>query len=65
MSEPAYVEKATVVAELRSRHLHAKADWVERELPELIDTYKNAALLLMLGVDPGSMAPGEVAVSGS
>lgn len=31
-----------VVAALRSRDLHGRADWVERELPPLIDTASNA-----------------------
>ena len=38
MSEPVYVAK--VVAELRSQLL-ARADWIGRELPGLIDTCKN------------------------
>jgi hypothetical protein len=61
MSEPVYVDKAKVMAQLRSRQLHARADWVDRELPVLIDTYKNAALLQTLGIDLDAMAPGEVA----
>jgi len=65
MSEPVYVEKTKVIAELRSRQLYAKADWVDRELPGLIDAYKNAALLQMLGVDLGSETPGDVVVSRS
>ena len=60
MSEPVYLEKAKVIAELRSRQLYAKADWVDRELPELIDAYKNSALLQMLGVDLGSKTPSDV-----
>jgi hypothetical protein len=35
-----YVDKAKVIAQLRSRQLQARADWVDRELPGLIDTYK-------------------------
>jgi hypothetical protein len=33
MSEPVYVDKAKVIADLRARQLHARADWVDRELP--------------------------------
>jgi len=33
------------VAALRARHLHGRADWVEKELPALIDTARNASLL--------------------
>jgi hypothetical protein len=52
-----YIDKAKIVTVLRSRRLNARADWVERELPELVDTYKNAALLRMLGVDPAAISP--------
>ena len=56
-----HIDKAAILSELRSRGLHARADWVDRELPDLVDTYKNSALLQMLGVDPATIAPVEVA----
>jgi hypothetical protein len=62
MGEPVHVHKAEVMAQLRSRQLHARADWVDRELPELIDTYKNSALLKMLGIDLEAMAPANMVV---
>jgi hypothetical protein len=65
MSEPVYVDKAKVIAELRSRQLHARADWIDRELPGLIDIYKNSSLLQMLGIDPDAMASGDVVASRS
>jgi hypothetical protein len=46
-----------VVATLRSRELHGRADWVDRELPAFIDTSKNAALLRTLGIDVATMSP--------
>lgn len=55
-----HIDKAEIIKTLRSRGLHAKADWVDRELPELVDTHKNSALLEMLGVDP-AMSPVDVA----
>jgi len=58
---PMHIAKAEVISALRSRGLHARADWVDRELPESIDTYKNSALLQMLGVDPTAIAPVNVA----
>ena len=61
MTSPTYVDKAQIVATLRSRGLHARAGWVDRELPELVDAYKNAALLQMLGVDPAGISPAQVA----
>jgi hypothetical protein len=51
------LDKAEIIAALRSRGLHARADWVDRELPDLVDTYKNGALLQMLGVDPADISP--------
>jgi hypothetical protein len=45
------VEKTVVVATLRARELHSRADWVEKELPALIDTARNASLLRTLGIN--------------
>ena len=60
MSEPVYVDKAKVMAQLRSRQLHARADWVDRELPTRIDTYRNASLLQVLGIDVDAAAPATI-----
>lgn len=57
MTSPTYVDKAEIVATLRSRGLHARADWVDRELPQLVDTYRNAALLRILDIDPAALSP--------
>ena len=57
ISRSTFVEKAEVVATLRSMELHGRADWVDRELPEFIDTSKNAALLRTLGIDVAAMSP--------
>jgi hypothetical protein len=65
MTAPVYVNKARVVADLRFRQLHARADWVDREFAELIDVDTNAALLRMLGIDLGAMAPGDAVASRS
>ncbi|TMM33263.1 MAG: hypothetical protein E6F99_24580 [Actinobacteria bacterium] len=56
-----YIDKADIISVLRSRGLNARADWVDRELPGLVDTYKNAALLRMLDIDPAAIAPVDVA----
>ena len=56
-----HIDKAEIIATLRSRGLEAKADWVDRELPQIVDTYKNSALLQMLGIDPTTMAPVDAA----
>lgn len=46
-----HVDRVEIVAILRSRGLHDRADWVERELPRVIDTHKNGSLLRMLHID--------------
>jgi hypothetical protein len=56
-----HIEKAEIIATLRSRGLHARADWVDRQLPPLVDTYKNDSLLRTLDIDPAAMSPVEVA----
>jgi hypothetical protein len=61
MTTPTYVQKTKLVAMLRSRQLHDRADWVDRELPGLVDTHKNSALLQMLGIDPDAMSAVEAA----
>ncbi|MDP9793079.1 hypothetical protein J2S43_001591 [Catenuloplanes nepalensis] len=58
------VKKAVVVATLRSRDLHGRADWVDKELPTLIDTVSNASLLQTLGINVASLAPDAWPVTG-
>jgi len=65
MAEPVYVDKAEILAQLRYRQLHARADWVDRSLPALIDTHENAALLRMLGIELDTAAHDEVVTSRS
>jgi hypothetical protein len=50
MTSPPHVDKADIVATLRSRGRHARADWVDREPP--VDIDHNAALLRTLDIDP-------------
>lgn len=47
-----HIDKAEIVAVLRSRGLHDRANWVDRELPQVVDTYTNGSLLRMLRIDP-------------
>ncbi len=56
-----YIEKAEIIRVLRSRGLHDKADWVDKDLPELVDTHKHRDLLDMLGVDPAAITPVDIA----
>jgi hypothetical protein len=54
------IDKARVIAALRARNLHDRADWVERQLPDLIDREKNQSLLDMLGIDVAELPSLEV-----
>jgi hypothetical protein len=58
-----YIDKADIVATLRSRGLNERAEWVDRDLPRLVDTSKNAALLRMLDIDAATMTPADPASS--
>lgn len=55
------IDKAEIVATLRSRGLHDRADWVDRRLPRIVDTDKNGSLLRMLDIDPAAMSHVETA----
>lgn len=61
MNDTVYVDKTKVIAQLRARQLHARAHWVDRELPELIHAGENRSLLQLLGIDLDSMPSIEVA----
>jgi hypothetical protein len=50
------IEKTRVVATLRSRELHGRADWVDGEFPALIDIDRNASLFRTLGIDAAAIA---------
>jgi hypothetical protein len=50
-----HVARAEIIAVLRSRGLQARADWVDRTLPLIVDTDRNSALLRMLDIDPAAM----------
>jgi hypothetical protein len=50
------IEKSTIVAILRERNLDARADWVERTLPTIIDSSQNTGLLATLNINPASLA---------
>ncbi len=50
------ISKSIVVATLRERGKHDRADWVDRELPEQIDSARHSGLLATLGIDATEMA---------
>ena len=45
------IPKHLIIAKLRDRDLNARADWVDKELPEQVDTVKHASLLRTLNID--------------
>ena len=53
------VDKAKIIAILRDRGLDARADWADRTLPDIVDTYLNAGLLQTLSIDVSSLVPAE------
>jgi len=55
-----HIDKAEIIAALRSRGLDARADWVDRELPELVDTRTHSSVLRLLHIDPAMMPAAEV-----
>lgn len=55
------VQKSQILAALRSRNLTDRASWVDRQLPDLVDTEKNRALLEMLGINVADLPPADVA----
>jgi hypothetical protein len=52
------VDKAEIVAILRARGQDARADWVDRTLPDVVDTDENHSLLRStLDIEPATMHP--------
>jgi hypothetical protein len=50
-----HVRRTEIVSILRSRGLQARADWCERELPEVISVVRNHSLLSTLDIDPATL----------
>ena len=50
------VDKQRILQILRDRGLHARAEWVDRELPERVDLEKNAGLLATMHISPSDLA---------
>jgi hypothetical protein len=46
------IAKAAVLAALRERGQHGRAEFVDRELPDRIDLDRHGGLLAMLRLDP-------------
>jgi hypothetical protein len=56
------VQKSLVLEALRRRGLDARADWVDRAMPDDIDIQRNASLFDTLGIDAQTLA-GEHAIT--
>lgn len=50
------VDKGKILQILRDRGLHARAEWVDRQLPQRVDLEKNAGLLATLHISPSELA---------
>ena len=49
------ISKTAVIFALRQRGQHARADFVDRELPEHIDISRHGGLLATLRLDPADL----------
>jgi hypothetical protein len=56
-----HIDKAVIINMLIARGLPDRAAWVDRQLPDQVDPYANAALLRMLKIDPEELAAAAVA----
>lgn len=56
-----HIDKNEIVVILRSRGQDERADWVDRQLPAIVDIGKNDSLLRMLNIDAAAMSSQEVA----
>lgn len=50
------VDKQKILQVLRDRGLYARAEWVDRQLPERVDLEKNAGLLATLHISAADLA---------
>ncbi|MET8119417.1 hypothetical protein [Micromonospora sp. NPDC005189] len=50
------IARDKIVNVLRERGQQARADWVERELPERVDPAKHSGLLATLHLNPADLA---------
>lgn len=55
------VQKTQILETLRDRGLTDRASWVDRQLPDVVDTEKNRALLEMLGIKAADLTEVDVA----
>ncbi|WP_229075065.1 hypothetical protein [Actinoplanes sp. DH11] len=55
------ISKTVVIAVLRERGQHMRAEFVDRELPENIDPQRHGGLLAMLNLEPSDLTEADSA----
>jgi hypothetical protein len=50
------IDKKRILDALRRRGQHVRADWVDRELPDRVDTLRHGGLLATLDLVPADLA---------
>jgi hypothetical protein len=51
------IDKQVILKALRDRGQNMRADWVDKELPDEVDTYVHAGILATLRLDPAELSP--------
>jgi hypothetical protein len=51
------IDKQVILKALRDRGQTMRADWVDKELPDEVDTYVHAGILATLRLDPADLRP--------
>ncbi|WP_326556870.1 hypothetical protein [Micromonospora sp. NBC_01796] len=50
------IDKDKILEALRRRGQHHRAEWLDKEMPDRIDTVRNSGLLSTLNLDPAEFA---------
>jgi hypothetical protein len=50
------IAKSRILDALRDRGQDIRAEWVDRDLPDRVDSLRNAGLLALLGLNPADLA---------
>jgi hypothetical protein len=50
------IAKRKILEALRDRGQDVRADWVDRDMPDRVDTARHAGLLATLGLKPADLA---------
>jgi hypothetical protein len=52
------IAKSVIIEKLRERGQDVRADWVDKELPDSVDTFLYSGLLATLNLSPEALAAG-------